>query len=136
LKIDQLLERACEMGAPIVEGERVTFVWEGEQAPDLIGDFTAWGKNPIQLDEASDRIWLHTEALPDDAYIEYAYLDPKKEIRLPDPFNSRSVPNGLGAINHFFYMPGAELNSFVRRRKGVSGGRYPADRAGNGRSWR
>lgn len=121
--MENILERARDKGAPIIESERVTFVWEGGQAPKLVGDFTGWEENPIQLEEVSNRTWIHTESLPNDAYIEYAYLDQEKEIRQPDPFNSNSVPNGLGEINHFFYMPGAEPSSLVRRRRGIARGK-------------
>src|SRR6478735_6381442 len=38
-----LLERARREGAPLIDGERATFVWEGERPPRLAGDFNRWG---------------------------------------------------------------------------------------------
>lgn len=123
LDVNRVLEQAREIGAPIIQEEKVTFVWEGKRAPDLIADFTDWEENPIKLNKVKDQVWIHVEQLPNKAYIEYAYLDQDKDIRVPDPFNSRSVPNGLGEINHFFYMPGAKPPSIDRRKRGIAKGK-------------
>ena len=61
--------------------------------------------------------------LAPDAYIEYAYLaGPAEADRTPDPFNSRTTPNGIGQVNHFFYMPGAEATPLAQRGRGVPSG--------------
>jgi len=56
----KLLDQAREMGAPIIANESVTFVWEGEHAPDLIADFTAWNESPIRLTKAGAAIKSNT----------------------------------------------------------------------------
>ena len=42
-----LLDRAQIEGTPLIEGNRATFVWEGETAPGLVGDLSGWGAHPI-----------------------------------------------------------------------------------------
>ena len=56
----KLLDQAREIGAPIVENGKVTFVWEGEHAPDLIADFTGWNESPIRLTKAGAAIKSNT----------------------------------------------------------------------------
>jgi hypothetical protein len=38
-----LIQRAQHEGTPLFDGEQVTFVWQGDTQPSLMGDFTAWG---------------------------------------------------------------------------------------------
>jgi enterochelin esterase-like enzyme len=52
--------------------------------------------------------------------VEYAYLGTRGRLR--DRFNSRVVPNGVGAANHFFYMPGGGPTPLARQRRGVPRG--------------
>ena len=129
-----LLARAEREGAPLIDGDSVTFVWRGRNPPDgseprLLGDFNNWDiANPIALARASAGVWTHTLDLPPDAYIEYAYVRPDALVkhgnpeRVPDPFNRRRTPNGLGKFNHFFYMPQAAPVRFTRRAKNVPRG--------------
>jgi hypothetical protein len=37
-----LLKRARSEGAPLIDGESVAFLWRGERAPYLMGDFNNW----------------------------------------------------------------------------------------------
>lgn len=111
----------AQQGTPLIDGDTVTFVWQGEQAPQLIGDWTDWqyGK-PLTLSQAAPGVWLHTLTLPRDAYLEYAYWQDGN--RLADPLNPRITPDGLGHDNHYFYMPDAAPTPLTRRRRDVPHG--------------
>ena len=95
---------------PIVEGERATFIWIGEQAPILHGDMNWWGmeRPPIRLQKQDKDVWSVTLTLPRNAYIEYAFFaedDKNGEMRLLDPRNPRQISNGVSGYNNFFTMP-------------------------------
>ena len=52
------LARAKPEGNPLIDGNLVTFVWERESAPLLIGDFDGWeGSNPAVLEGVSPNTW-------------------------------------------------------------------------------
>lgn len=107
MNLDLLMERVRATGAPLIEGETVTFVWLGESAPGLIGDFNDWNEtHPLTLQQLAPGIWVRQERFPHDAYLEYSYLD--GEQRLSDPLNARQVYNGVGSYNNYFYMPAAQ----------------------------
>jgi enterochelin esterase-like enzyme len=108
------LTRAQREGTPLIDGEQVTFVWEGKTAPRLIGDFTNWATE--NLKQAAPGLWTHSTNLPRDAYIEYAYLMDGE--RVPDPFNKRLITNGIDAMNHYFSMPDAVHTTLVKNPRG------------------
>jgi len=119
--METILERALSEGTPVIDGEAATFVWQGRRAPQLIGDFTDWeGGSPLTLARIAAGLWAYTLRLPRDAYIEYAYIQGVE--RLPDPLNPRTLPNGVGATNHFFYMPDAAPTALAQRRRDVPHG--------------
>jgi enterochelin esterase family protein len=117
-----LLERARSQGTPLIEGDTATFVWQGRQAPNLISDAAGWESAPAAPVKVDEETWKYTLRLPRDAYVEYAFLDPKTGERPPDPLNPRKGPNGLGKINHYFYMPEAQPTPLVRRAAGTRRG--------------
>ena len=117
-----LLERARREGNPVIDGETVTFVWQGRSAPRLICDLYEWEENPQALKRAGGGVWGLTINLPHDAYLEYAFLDPKTKRHVPDPLNPHSLSNRLGGRNHFFYMPEAAPSPLARRLPDVPGG--------------
>ena len=119
----ELLSNLHTQGNPIINGDAVTFVWQGDSAPALISDLSDWELNPQSLKQVESNLWLHQVQLPHDAYIEYAFIDQETGERLPDPHNSRSVPNGYGDTNHYFYMPAAVPAPLIRRRRGIPRGR-------------
>ena len=129
-----LLQAALSGGAPVVDENRAVFLWQGEQPPYLVGDFNGWNPDeaaPWSAVEAG--LWSFALDLPVDAYIEYAFLaEPKDDSRLPDPLNDRTVPNGVGQVNHYFYMPGAEQTSLAERGAGVPQGKLSRHRVENG----
>lgn len=129
-----LLRRAQAGGAPIIDSGSATFVWQGAQPPYLVGDFNGW--NPeyaAPWSAVEDDLWSFTLDLPDDAYIEYAFLiEPKDESRLPDPLNDRTVPNGMGHVNNCFHMPHAEQTPLAERDAGVPQGKLSRHRIENG----
>jgi enterochelin esterase family protein len=122
-KTHPLLERAREVGNPFIDDSRVTFLWEGKSAPWLIDDLHDWEENPQKLKRFAPGLWGITFELPRDAYLEYAFFDPRTESRFPDPLNSRSVYSGMGSYNHFFYMPRATPTPLVVPKKGVPHGK-------------
>ena len=71
-----LLARAKRDGNPVLDGERATFVWQGDEPPALRADFNNWGMggHPAQLHAAGPRLWTYTVILPADAYIEYGFF--------------------------------------------------------------
>lgn len=117
----QLLKRAQTEGTPLIDGDKVTFVWGGKTAPVLMADFSWWDEaKPVTLSKAAPGVWTHTETLPLDAYIEYAYFD--GEERLVDPHNKRLITNGMGKMNHWFDMPETQHTPLVRRKTSVKRG--------------
>ena len=123
-----LLERARREGTPLIDGERATFVWEGERPPRLLGDFNAWNQDtdvggdgmPRWRAEAEHAAWTLTLTLPRDGYFEYA-LQAGHE-RLTDPLNPRRVSNGMGAANSWFRMPDAAPSPLIPRERGTARG--------------
>ena len=106
-----LIERAQHESTPLFDGEQVTFVWQGDAPPMLVGDFNAWGLYgaPIPLRRVGEDVWAFTRSFASDAYIEYAFiLNEDNKQRVPDPFNPRTIWNGINADNHYFYMPAAQ----------------------------
>lgn len=118
----ELLERARREGTPLVDGDRATFVWEGEApAPALLGDWTAWQDGePAVLDQVAPGAWATTLSFPRDAYLEYVFW--RDGERVADPLNHRTVSDGLGHRNHYWTMPDARLSPLARRRAGVPQG--------------
>lgn len=120
-----LLTRARTAGTPIIAGDRATFLWEGGRPPQLIGDFNGWdtAKSP-EWQRVTPELWSHTLDLPGDAYIEYGFTEgDDPEDRIPDPLNARTIPNGVGQINHFFYMLEAGPTPLAERQRGVPQGK-------------
>ncbi len=122
---DSTLQRALESGNPVVQGNRVTFLWEGDFAPQLVSDLTGWEEKPkpfkrLSLRSASGKmLWACSLTIPRDAYIEYAFYNPDSHERFLDPLNERTVNNGMGSRNNFFYMPETMPSPFMMRRAEV-----------------
>ncbi len=118
-----LLTRAQSEGHPLIDGNTVTFLWEGTSAPRLIDDLHGWEENPLKLARVFPKLWAVSFDLPRDAYFEYAFYDPATKTRFRDPLNPRRTWNGLGNYNHFFYMPEASPSPLTRRQPAVPRGR-------------
>lgn len=112
-----MLQRVETEGHPLVDGQTVTFLWEGESAPVLIDDLHGWHENPQPLKRVGPALWACSFDLPRDAYLEYVFLDPEKNERVADPHNKRRIWNGASGYNHFLYMPEASPTPLVRRKK-------------------
>src|SRR5512147_2110626 len=125
-----LLQRVRENGNPVVDGNRAIFLWEGEMAPLLISDSTGWDERPKAFKRLSfnarhapaQPVWSVSLTVPRDAYVEYAFLDPKSQEQILDPFNQHFINNGVGSWNNFFYMPETMPSSFSLRRADVRTG--------------
>lgn len=130
------IQRAKKSANPVIQGNRATFIWEGKSAPYLIGDLNDWNERSKPFKRVSTRhlsdpaksspsrkpVWSCSVTLPRDAYVEYTFYDPKTRRRLIDPLNHRSVNNGVGSRNNFFYMPEAMPSPFSIRRAHVPAG--------------
>jgi enterochelin esterase-like enzyme len=115
------LKRARAEGNPLIDGNTATFIWQGNSAPQLIGDFNGWeGGSPAELDQVDEGLWAYSTQLPPDAYIEYVFWDGSEH--LADPFNRKRTPNGFGKENHYFYMPLAKVQDLSRQQAGVPQG--------------
>lgn len=108
-----LLETVKKQGNPVIQGNKVTFVWEGESAPHLISDLHGWEVDPQPLIQTKKDVWTLSCELAPNAYLEYVFFDPQSGERYPDPFNKMSVYNGVGGYNNFVYMPGAAPTPFA-----------------------
>lgn len=137
-----LLQRAQASGAPIIDGDRATFIWQaapdsalpGNAPPYLIGDFNSWNPHDAAPWSAiAPGLWSFTLELAPDAYIEYALqLETSEESRVPDPFNDRATPNGMGHVNNWFAMPAHAETPLTARKAGIPQGKLMRHRVENG----
>lgn len=124
------IQRARQFGNPVIQGERATFIWEGKTAPNFMSDFNDWDErsrpfkrvSPDLISGSCKPIWFYTITLPRDAYLQYVFIDSATHARILDPLNRRSVNNGVGSRNNFFYMPHARPSPFSIRRADVPAG--------------
>ncbi len=116
--MDSIKERIIQHPTPLIEGTHVTFVWEGETAPGLAGDFNAWDtENPVEMVESERGIWIHTTIFESDAYIEYVFVVDGK--RMLDPRNPRTLWNGMEDLQNYFRMPGSAPSPYLQRVPGL-----------------
>lgn len=121
MRID--IQQAIKHGNPLIDGDQVTIVWHGQDPPVFICDLYDWLANPVELEQADQNTWFHTLTLRTDAYFEYAFLDAVTGERPMDPLNPRRrVPNGLGEVNHYFYMPDARPHPLTQRQANMPQG--------------
>jgi enterochelin esterase family protein len=99
---------------PTIVGKTVTFTWHGNTAPYFISDLHSWEEDPQPLAKTHKGVWTISFDLPLNAYLEYVFYDPESQRRFPDPLNKKSVYNGVGGYNHFFYMPEAQPTPFTK----------------------
>jgi enterochelin esterase-like enzyme len=113
-----LLAKARHEGNPIIDGKRVTFIWQGKVAPSLIDDLHNWEEDPQSMERVGPGLWAYSMDLSNEAYLEYAFLDLSTGLRVLDPLNQNCTWNGFNSYNHYFYMPGSKPTSLVLRKKG------------------
>jgi enterochelin esterase-like enzyme len=128
---DSIIQRALKDGNPVIDTDRAVFIWEGESAPYLVGDFNHWEEedairfkrvSPKLIPDSAQSIWSCTLNLPRDAYVEYAFYDHVTQKKFPDPLNKKSVDNGYRERNNFFYMPETMPSPYSFRRADVTPG--------------
>jgi enterochelin esterase-like enzyme len=118
----KLIDRIRRDGTPVREHDRAIFVWQGAQAPRLMGDFNGWEDGEaLELEPAGPDLWVREVEFVSDAYIEYIFVDEAGE-RVLDPHNPRKTPNGMGKTNQFFYMPDGRPTSWTLRLPGIPRG--------------
>jgi enterochelin esterase-like enzyme len=116
-------DKSKKNGNPLIEGNQVTFLWEGKTAPHLIDDIHMWEDGPQKMAHIEKDLWAYSMELPATAYLEYSFYEPHTRKRIEDPLNRNTVYNGIGDYNHFFYMPEHSPTEFAIRRKNVPRGR-------------
>lgn len=116
-----LLQLARKFGNPVIEGNRVTFVWKGKSAPCLIDDIHQWEDAPQKMKRIAPDLWAYSLELDSAAYLEYSFYDPRTKKRVKDPLNKNTVFNGIEHYNHYFYMPGGVPTPYAVKRKNVPG---------------
>jgi len=116
-----LLALARTMGNPVLGGDVATLIWQGESAPLLIDDLHKWDDSPQKMLSAGAELWSFSMPLPSDAYLEYAFIDPKTGERIPDPLNPNRVRN-RDEYNNYFYMPQGKPSPLAFPQKGVARG--------------
>ncbi len=118
------LDRAQAQGTPLIDGNRATFIWQGDDPPLLRGDWNDWdAEKPLPWQRAkaargraaAGHVWLADLELASDAYLEYCLGT--DEERVVDPFNPRRVSNGMGKYNHWFYMPQGGPTPLAQRQR-------------------
>ena len=128
--------QARQSGNPVMDGNEVTFFWEGRNAPTLIGDINHWDEKATPFKRLSPRlqpataktVWSLTLTLPRDLYVEYAFYDSVTQKRFTDPLNKRTVNNGVGGRNNYFYMTDTMPSPFTMRRANVPVGALTSHR--------
>ena len=136
-----VIQRALKDGNPVIDTDRAVFIWEGESAPYMVGDFNHWGDkrwggdfirfkrvSPKRMPDSAEPIWYAALTLPREAYVEYALYDPVSQSNFLDPLNKKSVDNGVGDRNNFFYMPDTMPSPFAMRRADVTPGKLKKHR--------
>jgi enterochelin esterase-like enzyme len=114
-----ILKRLKKEQSPLIDGDIVTFVWQGEHAPLLVGDFTGWeAGNPIVMKKADPGLWTYRLTLPSDAYIEYAFFSDERNLN--DPNNPRVSPNGMGGTNNYFSMPDYKPTTLAKKHRNIA----------------
>src|SRR3972149_3800284 len=127
---DSTIRRARRSGNPVIHGNRATFIWEGRTAPHLMSYLNGWDgtyrpfkrihPGPVSASSPLGRsVWSCSLTIPRDAYIEYAFYNAVTRERFLDPLNPRTVNNGMGSRNNFFYMPETTPSPFAVRRADV-----------------
>lgn len=120
---NNLLQLARTYGNPVIEGNRVTFVWEGKSAPRFIDDIHMWEENPQRMKRAASNLWTYSLELDSAAYLEYSFCDPHSNERITDPLNKNTTFDGYGHYNHYFYMPEASPTLYAVKRRNIPHGR-------------
>jgi len=121
---------ARQSGNPVIQGKRATFIWDGKTAPNFMSDLNGWDErsrpfkrvSPDLIPDPIKPTWSYTLTLPRDTYLESVFLNPATQTRILDPLNRRSVNNGVGSRNNFFYMPEARPSPLTIRRGDVPAG--------------
>ncbi|MFN8527981.1 MAG: alpha/beta hydrolase-fold protein [Anaerolineae bacterium] len=107
---------------PLVKDDQVTWIWWGDSAPALIGDFNGWDdEHSIPLVETEPGKWTYTRTFERNAYMEYTFV--LDGLRLPDPHNPRLIWNGIDAHFNWFRMPESVPSPYLQAIPGIPHGK-------------
>ncbi|HEY0100916.1 MAG TPA: glucan 1,4-alpha-glucosidase [Pyrinomonadaceae bacterium] len=107
--------------SPLVEGERVTFIYRGKaRRVEVVGDFTSWSPRGMTLDDVAgtDLKYLTLKFAPD-ARVEYKFIADGEWTG--DPLSAQKLDNGVGGFNNFFTMPGYRPSAFAEAKWDLRG---------------
>lgn len=121
MAIHPLLAEARRSGNPVIHAGQACLLWQGRTPPLLRDDLGNW-ETLRPFEKLGAGLWCATFDLPANAYVEYAFIDRQSREHIEDPLNPRRVPNGMGAWNHYFYMPKGKPTPLAQRAPGVPRG--------------
>ena len=69
---ESTIQRARRSGNPVIDGDRATFIWEGDSVPYLISDLSRWEERPRPFKRVPARlksgsaqpVWSYSLTLP------------------------------------------------------------------------
>jgi glucoamylase len=102
----QFVERIkASSTSPIIDGDRVTFVYRGEaKHVEVVGDHTEWApRGHVFREIPGTQIRYYTLRFPPDARVEYKFIADGEWIL--DSLNPNKFDNGVGGQNSNFTMP-------------------------------
>lgn len=126
-----LIARAQSEGTPIIDGDTAYFIWEGEAAARLVGDFNDWGNAEPEAvpGQVAPGVWQYAVTLPRTAYIEYNFVSPSDPgDRYGDPLAKETVDSGIGHKQHAFAMPEYITTRLTKAKRGVPQGKVTKHR--------
>ena len=112
--------------SPLIEGERVTFVYRGAaRRVEVVGDFTGWSPRGLVMREmpGTDVKYYTREFRPRRSRVEYKLIADGEWIL--DPLNPNRNDNGVGGENSNFTMPGYRASAYADRRRTALAARTP-----------
>ena len=132
-----LLQAALSGGTPVVDDNRATFLWQrratalSRRRLQRLGP----GRRPLRgrrSSPASGRSPSISRPMPTSSMPSCS--SHATTPALPDPLNDRTAPNGMGHVNHYFYMPEGRADvARMNRGAGVPQGKLSRHRIEN--SW-
>lgn len=102
-----------EVKFPIVGKKEITFVYFGTAKTKIayvIGDFTNWESNPVQMNKIEGtNMFVIKKEFPENARIEYMFKRKGAAQYEADALSGKMVSNGMGGKNCVVEMPGYKL---------------------------
>ncbi|MBI3300609.1 MAG: Hsp20 family protein [Deltaproteobacteria bacterium] len=104
-EVDRFLEVLKAVGAPMIDGSAVHFIYYGPEARRVVltGEFTQWSRRGIAMTPLGDTgIFYHTMQVRGPLRVEYKFIVDGQWM--VDPFCPNKVDNGIGEQNSYFVV--------------------------------